>query len=705
MYHNQYFKLILVIILILDNVYSWNYYRSYRQVDDLKACAFIKCKDDERCVNRKFSCKFPPCPNMMYCAKTERESLRGPSTCDTVQCSKGHICIVKVRHFCGEQLARCISEIEYHNGPASCAGYKCPAGHACILRESLCIRPPCKLLRSCASKRDYNIWLDKCKTLGCLSSHECFLRRPGNVCESPPCKHTPDCTAKTEIELSNIPQKCHGWICPRNQSCEAIVDEPCKNYDCKIFRTCIEELDDRDDLDNTKNYSKNSEQPALHLRNELQQFNAHHDGRKNKVKSTAVLTSTEKSLLTDVNPTLSTLSLWMNYLRNETGIEAVKNWVQKAEDANDYAGFRHWLDLVKELLGAKAYSRWLEEIRDITATSKAFQQWLPSPNITKLLNSNQSSASPKHHNDTTDDPSRWISIGDKPIDGIYNTQSLMNHLYQQHHPVNLPRIFPYVLAPGAHPNSNLERHYGYVILPPINYPSESIENSPQPTIESAQRDVFRQSFDNTEDVNENRRASLINLLQKLKEERLLYLEVINKTQELMASTKPLLPPSHLDELVEKLQNNKTQVNDFDWNSMSSPRLLTEESKNISNQQNSSNVVEVNGKNDSVGDDYSAVDDSEFYLVDYNAPSALNINQTLPRILIKVENDLNSAMRLGDIGVKYDDQKSSTNSSYHPHSKNDDNNNQTVDDENYYTDDFHYNLRVPTKHNNTDTSKT
>lgn len=140
-----------------------------------------------------------------------------------------------------------------------------------------------------------------------------------------------------EIELSSIHQKCHGWICPRNQSCEAIVDEPCKNYDCKIFRTCIEELDDRDDLDNTKNHSKNSESPALHLRNELSQFNAHHDGKKNKIMSTTVITSTEKSLFTDVNPTLSSLSLWMNYLRNETGIEAVKNWVQKAEDANDYA--------------------------------------------------------------------------------------------------------------------------------------------------------------------------------------------------------------------------------------------------------------------------------------------------------------------------------------------------------------------------------
>lgn len=65
---------------------------------------------------------------------------------------------------------------------------------------------------------------------------------------------------------------------------------------------------------------------------------------------------------------------------------------------NGSKGFRQWLDLVKELLGAKAYGHWLEEIRDITVSSKAFQQWLPSSNITKLLNSNQSSASPKHHN-------------------------------------------------------------------------------------------------------------------------------------------------------------------------------------------------------------------------------------------------------------------------------------------------------------------
>lgn len=37
------------------------------------------------------------------------------------------------------------------------------------------------------------IWFGKCRTLGCQSEYECFLRRPENNCSNPPCKHTPDC--------------------------------------------------------------------------------------------------------------------------------------------------------------------------------------------------------------------------------------------------------------------------------------------------------------------------------------------------------------------------------------------------------------------------------------------------------------------------------------------------------------------------------
>lgn len=47
------------------------------------------------------------------------------------------------------------------------------------------------------------IWFGKCRTLGCQSEYECFLRRPENNCSNPPCKHTPDCI----IEKGKIFQK------------------------------------------------------------------------------------------------------------------------------------------------------------------------------------------------------------------------------------------------------------------------------------------------------------------------------------------------------------------------------------------------------------------------------------------------------------------------------------------------------------------
>lgn len=44
---------------------------------------------------------------------------------------------------------------------------------------------------------DVHVYLDQCKSLGCLSVHECFLRRPEDNCNNPSCTHKPDCTAKT----------------------------------------------------------------------------------------------------------------------------------------------------------------------------------------------------------------------------------------------------------------------------------------------------------------------------------------------------------------------------------------------------------------------------------------------------------------------------------------------------------------------------
>ncbi|XP_011867254.1 PREDICTED: uncharacterized protein LOC105561673 isoform X2 [Vollenhovia emeryi] len=211
--------------------------------DYSKGCAHLRCENGSRCVKRRFWCKDPPCPGMLYCSRSRKESLKGPLTCNTVRCSKGHVCVVKVRgcHWdekCKQQLARCVTEKEYHEGAASCAGFECPSGERCILRETLCDNPPCKLIRSCESAEDVQLWFDVCQSLSCPSEHECFLRRPENNCHDPwwLCTHTPDCTLTVEDEL--VSKYCYGWVCPRGQKCAVRIVDSCKGFNCTIERSC-----------------------------------------------------------------------------------------------------------------------------------------------------------------------------------------------------------------------------------------------------------------------------------------------------------------------------------------------------------------------------------------------------------------------------------------------------------------------------------
>ncbi|XP_019884178.1 uncharacterized protein LOC105254826 [Camponotus floridanus] len=206
-----------------------------------KGCAHLRCENGSRCIRRRFWCKNPPCPGMLYCSKSRKESLKGPLTCDTVRCSRGYVCMVKVRdcHWdeeCKQQIARCVSEKEYYEGAASCAGFKCPSEKRCILREIYCVNLPCKLIRSCVNATDAEIWFDECRKLNCTSKYECFLRRPGNNCRDSWCAHTPDCTLTVEDELIN--KHCHGWICPRSQKCVVRITGFCKGFDCTVERSC-----------------------------------------------------------------------------------------------------------------------------------------------------------------------------------------------------------------------------------------------------------------------------------------------------------------------------------------------------------------------------------------------------------------------------------------------------------------------------------
>ncbi|XP_011700380.1 PREDICTED: uncharacterized protein LOC105457425 [Wasmannia auropunctata] len=209
--------------------------------DYSQGCAHLRCENGSRCVKRRFWCKDPPCPGMLYCSRSRKESLKGPLTCDTVRCNKGHVCVVKVRGCdwdgnCKQQLARCVSEKEYYEGAASCAGFECPSGERCILRETFCVNPPCKLIRSCKNEEDVQTWFDICKSLNCASEYECFLRRPENNCLDSWCTHMPDCTLTIEDEL--ISKYCYGWICPPAQKCTVRIVDSCKGFNCTIERSC-----------------------------------------------------------------------------------------------------------------------------------------------------------------------------------------------------------------------------------------------------------------------------------------------------------------------------------------------------------------------------------------------------------------------------------------------------------------------------------
>ncbi|XP_033322643.2 uncharacterized protein LOC117218408 isoform X1 [Megalopta genalis] len=237
----KYFTLI-VLFLFVTSVHLQNLIRTEIGGNNHLACAYVHCEKAESCVHRRFRCKNPPCPGMLYCAKSRKESQRGPSTCDTVHCSNGFLCMVKVRQCiwdqkCKQQIARCVSQQEYYDGPASCAGFKCLQGHQCILRESLCANPPCKLLRSCSKNRDVHTWFGECRSLGCSSEFDCFLRRPRNTCSNPPCKHTTDCITAAENEMAD--EHCRGWICPRKHKCVAETVTSCESNNCNVNRTCI----------------------------------------------------------------------------------------------------------------------------------------------------------------------------------------------------------------------------------------------------------------------------------------------------------------------------------------------------------------------------------------------------------------------------------------------------------------------------------
>nr|XP_033199101.1 uncharacterized protein LOC117161574 [Bombus vancouverensis nearcticus] len=353
----MYFTL-LPLLLLTTEVYLHGF-KGEVTTDDtsLRGCTYLHCGGDDVCVHRKFRCKDPPCPSMLYCARSRTESLRGPSTCDTVHCTNGYVCMLKVRRCrwdekCEQQIARCVTQKEYYEGPASCAGFKCPQGNHCILRESFCANPPCKLIKSCMKNKEVQHLFVKCRNLGCSSEYECFLRRPEGNCSIPLCKHTPDCIMPREKEMAN--ERCRGWICPQRQTCSAEIVGSCETDDCNIKRTC-HEVHVAAANDSASSFSRRSLKNEDEVPRNDSEILTNSD-QENGVERRGIPVS------------------WLNHLKSKTELDGIELWRKNVEEQEDFKQFQDWLQSIKEILGSGAYGDWLEEI--LSSRGKELRKWL-----------------------------------------------------------------------------------------------------------------------------------------------------------------------------------------------------------------------------------------------------------------------------------------------------------------------------------------
>ncbi|XP_011296917.1 uncharacterized protein [Fopius arisanus] len=542
MHFCRWIRNILIVLVLMSHVSLRSSYRIVGNFETPGGCTFVKCKKNERCVSRKFLCERYPCPSMLYCAKTRTELLRGPVSCESVRCTKGHVCVIRVgrcswNESCKDRVARCVTEQEYFDGPATCAGFNCASGQRCILRESLCNRPPCKLFKSCANAQEVHVWMERCKSLGCLSEFECFLRRPHDNCRSSACQHTPDCTATTDRELLAT-EKCNGWICPKGQQCAYQVQSPCTSDNCRITRSCHGRTTPMND----------SSLPTAYYRQM---------GKVRFIDSTPSPTATPWD-----NFRIRSNAQAINYLMKEAG-----------ESRFNRTEFLQWLNSVKNILGQKAYDLWLDEIRTITVRNKPFHDWFPT----------------------------------------LNSRNSTGEIMQQGKPFwNILR--------GNDYHSERER---------------ALENK-----------IFGVKHGNVSGnifMDERIPIELNRLMNKLREGHNIYLDVMNKTKELVSTMEKLVPVSHLDGVTGRIQKPPET------------RKFLKEIPDIKPEKNttpSSPVVE-----DYEIGDYSDDNNTDFVLVDYGEGKQININQTIPRVVIRVENNMHQPIKIGNVQLEYEENES------------------------------------------------
>ncbi|CAD6202623.1 GSCOCG00009683001-RA-CDS [Cotesia congregata] len=76
-----------------------------------------------------------------------------------------------------------------------------------------------------------------------------------------------------------------------------------------------------------------------------------------------------------------------------------------------------------------------------------------------------------------------------------------------------------------------------------------------PVIEYNQQSMIQQLVNESAVMDDQKKISVITVLQRLRDERQSYVNIINKTRELIGKAQPVVPSVLIDELIDKLAEN------------------------------------------------------------------------------------------------------------------------------------------------------
>lgn len=306
-------------------------------------------------------------------------------------------------------------------------------------------------------------------------------------------------------------------------------------------------------------------------------------------------------------PKSSLLFALLENLNNKSDV--INFWVDQSRQDKNFPEFKQWLQTVRFLLGDDAFNIWLSQIRN--STEEHFHRWLPTEDFKGgFWNSSDQIQGLSYKTENLINP-------EFKMRSFLNSTDPGNSSALKNPDKNLTLFYPKDSRrklDDVPPNSDVKmasNDYYLSVMKLIEKLLEAIA----PVIEYNQQSVIQQLVNESAVMDDRKKISVITVLQRLRDERQSYVNIINKTRDLIGKAQPAVPSVLIDELIDKLAENISSRRQFSGSDNSTVEIIAAPADYPDNE-------------------------TEFFLVDYGEPiSDIKVNQSVPRIVVRIENNL------------------------------------------------------------------